>query len=157
MQSANSPKVLKVTSIISIVLGIDGALIAALVLASGIMLRTGAISTTPELVEAFSSMGVGAHASAAAVIAMGAILLTGALIDLAMGITGIRATKDYSKIGPVWVLSAISLSLITITTFCSIVQGAFAAECLFDIALSGLLFWAANDIKKAGIVTPVAA
>ena len=63
-----------------------------------------------------------------------------------------RAAKDPTKIMPVWVLSIVSLVLNILALGSSIFGGVAPADLLRSVlalAVSGLMFWAANNIKTA--------
>jgi hypothetical protein len=71
-------------------------------------------------------------------------------VELAVGLLGLRASNDASKIMPVWVLSLISLVGQVVGFIMGIVQGTAMnglLSSLVSLALAGLMFWAANNVK----------
>ena len=93
--------------------------------------------------EEAGSVGV---ASAALGVAS-ALIIIGAIVSIIEGVLGLRAAKDNQKIMPVWVLAIIGLVGAVISLIMSIAQGAFNASSILSLALSGLMFWIANNIK----------
>ena len=65
-----------------------------------------------------------------------------------MGVLGVRAGNDASKIGPVFILSVISLVVGVIGLLVSIFGGSFSIYSLIELIPPALMAWCANNVKK---------
>ena len=135
MQRSRSQKVLLVLSILSIISAVIAAFGAA------------------DSAEAASVLeGSGITQGEAGLLASGArlVIICEGIVELIMGILGIRAANDNRKIMPVWVISIIELVLSAISLITTIVNGSFATQSVSVIAtlvFAGLMMWIANNIK----------
>lgn len=79
-------------------------------------------------------------------------MLVGGLIDIILGILGIRAANDNQKIMPVWWLALIALVLGVLGVILTLTQGNVSSSTLSSdlgsIVFSLLIFWIANNIKR---------
>ncbi|MCR5357938.1 MAG: hypothetical protein K6E63_11115 [Lachnospiraceae bacterium] len=80
---------------------------------------------------------------------MGIILIICGIVDLLQGIFSRNAAKDSSKIGPAWIFAIIGLATSVISMISSAIKdpGTIVSG-LFSVAISALIFVAANTIKK---------
>lgn len=148
MQRSASQKVLLVISIIDII----GA---ALMLLAGLAFMLGgavigAIDPT-EASEALSGTGVTQGQIGIFVGVGGFVIIMAGVIELVLGILGVRAANDNQKIMPVWIVSIISLAFGIIGLIAIIAGGAFATQGVSGIVsliISALMLWVANNIKK---------
>lgn len=75
------------------------------------------------------------------------MILSGAF-SLLLGFLGIRAAKDASKIGPVYILAMLSLIISVVNLFVGIFGGNFSIQSLIEIVPPALMFWCAGNVKK---------
>lgn len=146
----NARKTLKVLGIVCIVFGILGILggLAGLlgggVLAGGLAGSAGTL-TADEADAAGLVTGL--------VLIVGVVILVSGLFTLLMGIFSVRGANDFSKIGAAWVFAVINLVLSIATIVLGLIAGGgFTAilDGLVGLVFAGVIFWAANTIKKAG-------
>ena len=136
---SNSQKYIKVISIIDIILGIIG-LIVCILGATGAFIVVG------------SGTGAGVSATDAAGFGIGMIVgAISCIITLIVGILGVRAAKDASKIKPVFVIAIISLSLAIVSLIANIVGGNFSWSDLLSLVGSGLMAFCANNVRKQNL------
>ena len=146
MQRSGSQKALLVLSILKIVVAVLGILFGALTFYTmGSAGVSGVSSAAAEAgVEAEEFLGIG--------LAIGFVLLVGGLIDIILGILGVRAANDNQKIMPVWWLALIALVFGVIGIVINIVQGNVSSSQLGSdlgsIIFTVLIFWIANNIKR---------
>ena len=154
----NARKTLKVLGIICIVFGILGILggLAGLlgggVIAGGIAGSAGTL-TADEADAAGLVTGI-------VLIASGLICVSG-LFTLLMGIFSVRGANDFSKIGAAWVFAVINLVLSIAGIVLGLISGGgftVILDGLVGLVFAGVIFWAANTIKKANALpeTPAA-
>ena len=153
MQRSGSQKFLLVVSVITIILSI-------FIIISGVVINVagGFFGGTSEAVELANSLsdetGTAITSSQIGGIATftGMLMIINGIVDLILGILGVRAANDNQKIMPVWVLALISLVLDAIGIVMMLVNGPLDANniltALVGLACSALLFWVANNIKK---------
>jgi len=148
MQRSGSQKVLLVLSILNII-GAVLALLGGLAMMMGGAL-IGAVDSS-EAAAALAGSGV-SQGELGVVAALGGFLVIFAgVIELVMGILGVRAANDNQKIMPVWVLSIISLILNAVGFIACIVNGSFGtqgATYIISLILAALMMWIANNIKQ---------
>ncbi|MBQ9069262.1 MAG: hypothetical protein IJ131_09415 [Eggerthellaceae bacterium] len=153
MERSGSQKVLLVVSIINIILSIFVIIGGISVnLAGGLL---GAAAESPEVAAEIAVETGGAVTGGQLgflAIAGGLAFIIVGVIELLMGILGVRAANDNQKIMPVWILSIISLVLGIIGFIAAIINGSmpnFASvfSNILSIAGSALMFWIANNIK----------
>lgn len=70
------------------------------------------------------------------------------LFSLIVGILGIRAANDPSKIGPVFILGVISLVISVVNLFVGIFGGNFSIYSLIECVPPALMTWCAINVKK---------
>ena len=148
MQRSGSQKVLLVLSILNII----GAV---LILLGGLALMLGGavFGAVPSSEAAAALAGSGVTQGEAGAIAgiAGFVIILSVVVELVMGILGVRAANDNQKIMPVWVLAIISLVLNAIGLVSTIVNGSFGtqgASAIIGLILSVLMMWIANNIKR---------
>ena len=148
MQRSGSQKVLLVLSIISII----GAV---LVLLSGLAIMLGgALIGSVDATEAADALaGTGITQSQAGVFAgvSGLVIVFAGVIELIVGILGVRAANDNQKIMPVWVLALIELILYAISLIMICVNGTFGTEgvgAIVSVIVAALILWICNNIKR---------
>ena len=137
MSVETSEKILKVFGIIAIVIGSLGLLAGIITIVGGGLLGAG-----------LGDMGGGAVAGLA--IIAGVVLLVGAIITLLEGIFSVRAAKDSSKIMPAFVFSIIGLVSGAIGLINAIASKGNFLSAIISLAISCLVFIAANTIRKNG-------
>ncbi len=147
MERTGSQKALFVLSILSVIFGGLGVILALLALLGGIGLGL----LTPEQLAEVGLSNRGAGKATAILTTISIIALLSSAFSLLIGILGIRAAKDNSKIMPVWVLALIDLIFTIISTVVSLLNGASFDEIIsfiFGIIFSAIIFALANNIKK---------
>lgn len=150
MNRSGSQKALFVISIIEIVSGTFAFLAGIMATLAGGILGGAAGNATQELADAGVSAADAGAASAITVV-LGLVLIITAIISVVEGILGIRASRDATKIMPVWILAIIALVSVIVSLIVSIVNGTFAANAGSNIAsllINGGMFWIANNIKN---------
>lgn len=78
------------------------------------------------------------------------VLIVIGLFSLIIGILGVRAANDPSKIGPVFTLAVVSLIISVVNLFVGIFGGNFSIYSLIECVPPALMTWCANNIKKQG-------
>ena len=76
------------------------------------------------------------------------VMIVIGLFSLIVGILGVRAANDPSKIGPVFTLAVISLVISVIGLVGSIFGGSFSIYSLIECVPPALMAWCANNVKK---------
>lgn len=146
MQRSGSQKVLLVLSIIKIIC-------AVLAIA---FVGMGAFAMGSMNPGDLSSVAAQAGVDEATVVEIsGVVIITvivGGIIDIILGILGVRAANDNQKIMPVWVLALIALVFGVIGAIAGIMQGQVSSNqigtYIGSILGSLLMFWIANNIKR---------
>ena len=133
---SNSQKYIKIISIIDIVFGVLGLIVSAAGAAGGFVLASGATGAN---VAATDAMGFGA--------AM-VILALSCIFTIVVGILGLRAAKDASKIKPLFIVSVISLAIGVVSVVMSVTDGSFKASDLTGLVGSALMVFCANNVRK---------
>ncbi|MDO4538590.1 MAG: hypothetical protein Q4B54_10550 [Coriobacteriales bacterium] len=151
MNRSGSQKFLLVVSIINIVFGALAVIMGLLAMTGGAVI--GAVNT-PEVTSAFDEAGMAQSTAAALVMGGSMLIIITSVIDIVIGILGVRAANDNQKIMPVWVLCLIDLVLTIIGVIVSLVQngslgsGSSMLSNILSIAMTVLMFYAANNIKR---------
>ncbi len=151
MNRSGSQKFLLVVSIINIVFGALAVIMGLLAMTGGAVI--GSVST-PEVTSAFDEAGMAQSTAAVLVMGGSMLIIITAVIDIVIGILGVRAANDNQKIMPVWVLCLIDLVLTIIGVIMSLVQngslgsGSSMLSNILSIAMTVLMFYAANNIKR---------
>jgi len=148
MQRSGSQKFLLVVSIISIVVAVLGIITGLLAMVGGAMLG----SLDPqEASEALNGTGMSQDQAGAMVGTVGIVLIVCYVVQLIVGILGVRAANDNQKIMPVWVLALVELILYCLSLVFTVVNGDFGtqgATIIGSLLVAVLMFWVANNIKK---------
>lgn len=154
MSIQTSKTILKVTGILAIIFGVIGLIGAVFFLAGGSLVGAGVAAG--EITD-LDTKTTGALTFIA--IFLGCLLLFRGIVDLLEGIFSLRAAKDEQKIMPAWVFSLIGLILSILSGISAFVTTPAAESSstnaqtsvlsvILSIALSALIFYAANNIKK---------
>ena len=134
---SNSQKFIFVISILNIIGGIFYLVIGVLgfmgksIAGNEALIQQAGEESAPALVTGFIIM----------------IIITGAL-SIFLGFLGIRAAKDASKIGPVYIVAMLSLIISVVNLFVGIFGGNFSIQSLIEIVPPALMFWCAGNVKK---------
>ena len=142
MSVETSQKILKVFGIIAIVIGALGLLGGILTIIGGGVLGAGFSGLTDDVAGGSLVGGV--------VILTGIVVVISAIVTLLEGIFSVRAAKDSSKIMPAFVFAIIGLASGAIGLIRAIASGSGIFSGLISLAISCLVFWAANTIRKNG-------
>ena len=115
----NARKTLKVLGILTIIAGVLGLLAATGIFAGGAMLfgdaaNSGALAAADQQSVLVATGGF---------TVLGIMSLVGAIVDLLLGIFSVRASNDFSKVQPAWVLSIIGLILAVIGVVVNLSSG----------------------------------
>ena len=148
MERSGSQKFLLVISIINIVFAAIGILGGIAGIMGGAFFGA---ADPQEVSSALSGTGVTQGEASGLVVGVFLFVLLACIVELIVGILGVRAANDNQKIMPVWVLALIQVILYAITIIMSIVNGSFASDGISNVlslAFGILLFWVANNIKK---------
>jgi hypothetical protein len=82
---------------------------------------------------------------------LGIILLVCSIVNLVEGIFALRAAKDATQVGPLWVVSLIGLVLAVLSVITSLMNGGQSlGSDIFTLLIDGGVFYLANNIKKLG-------
>lgn len=148
MERSGSQKVLLVISILNIIGAAFGILGAIAMISGGALL--GAVDPT-RAAGALAESGL-TQSEASALASVGGILvLITAVIELVLGILGVRAANDNQKIKPVWVIAIVELVICIIGVISILVRGNFnanAASTIVSLIFAIFTMWIANNIKK---------
>ena len=129
---------MKVVGILGIIFGVI-ALIFGVLAFIGSSMTSVDLELTPEQLKLVKITGIAA------------VVL--ALITLLEGIFSVRAANDFSKIMPAWIFAIISLVANVVDGVLSIARGgtdgSSMVSIVLSIALSCLVFVAANNMKKS--------
>lgn len=147
MQNENSPKLLKVGSIINVIMGVGEALCGALVVASGVLVGSGEVAGSASVIQPLTSIGIPAAHAGFALTGLGILLLVLGIYMVVLGSMGIKACKDHSKIKAVWTLALIDLIVEGVAVVSAVFAGTFGVGMLLGVALSAVVFYAVNDIR----------
>lgn len=146
MQRSGSQKALLVLSILKIIVAVLAILFGAFTF------FTMSTASMADLSSVAAESGADAEGVLAVGLMVGGLMLAGGLVDIILGILGIRAANDNQKIMPVWWLALIALVLGIIGIIMSISQGTMTSSTLSSdlgsIVFSLLIFWIANNIKR---------
>ena len=148
MQRSGSQKALLVLSILNII----GAVLALLG-GLGLMMGgafIGAVNSS-DAAQALAGSGVSQGELGILTSVAGFVVILAGVVELVMGILGVRAANDNQKIMPVWVLAIISLVLNAIGLVSSFVSGTIGtqgASYIVSLILAVLMMWICNNIKR---------
>ena len=76
------------------------------------------------------------------------VMIVIGLFSLIVGVLGVRAANDPSKIGPVFTLAIVTLAISVINLFVGIFGGNFSLHSLIECVPPALMTWCANNVKK---------
>ncbi|MBR0228796.1 MAG: hypothetical protein IJQ62_10645 [Clostridia bacterium] len=76
------------------------------------------------------------------------VMIVIGLFSLVVGILGVRAANDPSKIGPVFTLAVVSLIISVVNLFVGVFGGNFSIYSLIECVPPALMTWCANNVKK---------
>lgn len=147
MSIQNAKSTLKILGILSVILGIFGVIAGLGLVAGGGLfgadtLMSGKVTTADgaETVNLVTGM----------VMAMGIFTAVSALVDVLLGIFSVRASKDFSKINPAYILSIIALALSVISVFLNFAEFNLSTllSALPSVVFSVVLFLAAKTVKE---------
>lgn len=147
MSIQNAKSTLKILGILSVILGIFGVIAGLGLVAGGGLfgadtLMSGKVTTADgaETVSMVTGM----------VMAMGIFTAVSALVDVLLGVFSVRASKDFSKINPAYILSIIALALSVISLFMNFAEFNLSTllSALPSIVFSVVLFLAAKTVKE---------
>ena len=148
MQRSGSQKALLVISIINIVFAVI-ALLGGLMLMFGGALF-GAVNSS-EAAAALAGSGISQGQLGAIAGIGGFVIIVSGVVELILGILGVRAANDNQKIMPVWIFAIIQLVLGVISLISIIGGGSFSTQggsAIFSLILAAVVMWIANNIKK---------
>ena len=146
MSIQNAKSTLKILGILSVILGIFGVIAGLGLVAGGGLfgadtLMSGKVTTADgaETVSMVTGM----------VMAMGIFTAVSALVDVLLGVFSVRASKDFSKINPAYILSIIALALSVISLFMNFAEFNLSTllSAIPSIVFSVVLFLAAKTVK----------
>jgi vacuolar-type H+-ATPase subunit I/STV1 len=140
MSLEKSQKIVKVLGILAII-----SAVVSLLAAVGLLGLGGVGVATIDSATDEQATGV------AVVFFLGIVLLVTGVVDLLEGIFSLRAAKDASKAGPLWVFSIIGLVLAAIAVIASLMNGGQSlGSDICTLLINGGIFYLANNIKKLG-------
>ena len=147
MSIQNAKSTLKILGIFSIILGIIGVILGIGLVAGGGLfganiLSSGVATTTQDVDKVSLVTGM--------VMAMGIFAAVCAFIDVLLGVFSVRASKDFSKIGPAYILSIVALVLSVISLFMNFAEFNLSTllSAIPSIVFSVVLFLAAKTVKE---------
>lgn len=135
---SGSQKYIKIVSILNIIGGAFYVLIGILG-----FLGKGLVGNEALIEQA----GGDSSAPAAANVFLIVMIVIG-VFSLVVGILGVRAANDPSKIGPVFTLAVVSLIISVVNLFVGIFGGNFSIYSLIECVPPALMTWCANNVKK---------
>ena len=142
----NAKSTLKILGILSIILGILGIIIGAMaLLGGGLLFGDAATSGSLNSVDAETATMV-----TGLVLVGSALILVSGIFTLLLGIFSVRASNDFSKVGPAYVLALIDLVLSIVglaMTFMNGINVSSILECIVGIVFAACIFWAAKTIR----------
>lgn len=142
----NAKSTLKILGILSIILGAFGIILGAMSIGgggvlAGEMAASGGMSSA-EVETAATVTGL--------VLVAGIVLLASGIFTLLLGIFSVRASNDFSKIGPAYVFAIIDLVvsiLGVIGNFIGTMNVSSLLEGIVGVVFAACIFWAAKTIR----------
>jgi hypothetical protein len=142
----NAKSTLKILGILSIILGAFGIILGAMSIGgggvlAGEMAASGGMSSA-EAETAATVTGM--------VLVAGVVLLASGIFTLLLGIFSVRASNDFSKIGPAYVFAIIDLVvsiLGVIGNFIGTMNVSSLLEGIVGVVFAACIFWAARTIR----------
>ena len=147
MSIQNAKSTLKILGIFSIIFGVLGVIVGiGLVAGGGFLgadLLSSGVATTSQDVDTVGLV-------TGMVMAMGIFAAISAFIDVLLGIFSVRASNDFSKIGPAYIFSIIALVLSVISLFMNFAEFNLSTllSAIPSIVFSVVLFLAAKAVKE---------
>lgn len=134
---SGSQKALKVVSILLIIYAVVMAVFGIFMVATGSLLSG-------------ETINVDGTAQAANVMAaaLGGGMIVGGVIDLIIGLLGLRGAKNPRKVGPFFVLCIIGLVLGLVSLGMSIAQGSFNPWSLVSLVIIVVCLYLSSQVKK---------
>ena len=142
----NAKSTLKILGILSIILGALAILLGAMsiggggVLAGGIATSGGMSSADAEAAATMTGL----------VLVAGVVILISGIFTLLLGIFSVRASNDFSKVGPAYVFAIIDLviSIVgVIANFAGTMNVSSLLEGIVGVVFAACIFWAAKTIR----------
>ena len=146
MSIQNAKSTLKILGIFSIIFGVLGVIVGiGLVAGGGFLgadLLSSGVATTSQDVDTVGLV-------TGMVMAMGIFAAISAFIDVLLGIFSVRASNDFSKIGPAYIFSIIALVLSVISLFMNFAEFNLSTllSAIPSIVFSVVLFLAAKTVR----------
>ncbi|MDO4502843.1 MAG: hypothetical protein Q4D06_06630 [Coriobacteriia bacterium] len=144
MEKSGPQKTLKVISIVLIVLAAIGLLMGLVAIAGGAMI--GAAGSVPgSTIDADQAMAAGVMTGA-----MGLVVIFANVVDLIIGILGLRGANDPSKIGPFYVMTIIGMVLTGLGVLSALFSGSDLSTMASNVISLALIVWCfvlARNIK----------
>lgn len=134
---SGSRKALKVVSVLLIIYAVAMA-------AFGIFMVAGGSFLVGETVDVDGT----AQAANVMAAALGAGTIAGGVIDLIIGLLGLRGAKNPRKVGPFFVLCIIGLVLGLVSLGMSIAQGSFNPWSLVSLVIIAVCLYLSAQVKK---------
>jgi heme/copper-type cytochrome/quinol oxidase subunit 2 len=142
----NAKSTLKIMGILSIIMSGFGIILGAMSIGgggilAGQMAASGGMSST-EADAAATMTGL--------VLAAGIMILVSGIFALLLGIFSVRASNDFSKVGPAYVLAIIDLivSIISvIVNFAGTMNVSSLLDGVVGVVFAACIFWAAKTIR----------
>jgi hypothetical protein len=142
----NAKSTLKIMGILSIIMSAFGIILGAMSIGgggilAGQMAASGGMSST-EADAAATMTGL--------VLAAGIMILVSGIFALLLGIFSVRASNDFSKVGPAYVLAIIDLivSIISvIVNFAGTMNVSSLLDGVVGVVFAACIFWAAKTIR----------
>ena len=148
MQRSGSQTALLVLSILNIIAAVLMLLGGLAIMLGGAFF--GAVDSS-EAAAALAGSGVTQGEAGALTALAGFIFVFAGIIELVLGILGVRAANDNQKIMPVWVLSIVQVALCAVSLITDVVDGSFSQQggsAIVSLIVAVLILWIANNIKK---------
>lgn len=142
----NARTTLKILGILSIVLGVIGIIFGAMSIGGGGMLA-GEMTATEGMSTAETEV---AATMTGLVLVAGIVLLVSGVFTLLLGIFSVRASNDFSKVGPAYVFAIIDLivSIVSVVVnFAGTMNVSSLLEGVVGVVFAACIFWAAKTIR----------
>lgn len=142
----NAKSTLKILGILSIILGAFGLILGAVSIGGGGLLAgqvaaSGGMSST-DVDTAVTMTGL--------MLIAGIVLLASGFFTLLLGIFSVRASNDFSKVGPAYALAIVNLFVSVvgiIVNFAGTMNVSSLLDGVVGVAFAACIFWAAKTIR----------
>lgn len=154
VERSGSQKALRVVVIVLIVFAIATLLISVAMLALAVAGISGGVDLSAEMSGVDSSIEVNGQSlpgGIALLITLSVVLIFSAILDLVVGILGLRGANNPQKIKPFFVLCIIGLVIEVVSIGGSIAQGTFSSigsSDVVELLVIGACTWLAYDIMR---------